>query len=144
MVAPTKAEAIAALTRSSSTDLIPLFIEHPKEDGPQNPSDGKHLVVTEVLGVEKVIKKDQTGTVRKVRGLARQKDNTLLAVLRWKGYNLGEWFELASNLWAETLLAEAVVAELGHHLRVTRRADLAGSQCRGAKDYEDRRAPDGM
>jgi hypothetical protein len=89
-----------------------------------------------VPGVEKTIKKDQTGTVRKVRGLARQKDyNTLLAVLRWKGYK-GDWFELASNLSPE-LLAEPVVAELGHHLRVTRRSDLAGSQCRGARDYED-------
>jgi hypothetical protein len=112
-----------------------LFIEEPKKEGPPKQS-------IKVPGVEMTIKKDQTGTVRKVRGLARQKDNTLLAVLRWKGYK-GDWIELASNLSAE-LLAEAVVAELGHHLRVTRRSDLAGSQCRGARDYEDRRAPDGM
>jgi hypothetical protein len=38
--------------------LIPLFIEDPKEDGPQKPSDEKHLAVTEVPGVKKVMKKD--------------------------------------------------------------------------------------
>jgi hypothetical protein len=52
MVAPTKAEAIAALTRSSSIELIPLFIEHPKEDGPQKPSEEKHLAV-KAPGVER-------------------------------------------------------------------------------------------
>jgi hypothetical protein len=50
MVAQTKAEATEAITRSSSNEFIPLFIEEPKKEGPPKQS-------IKVPGVEKTIKK---------------------------------------------------------------------------------------